>query len=90
MLPGRKGVMCKFWKRIKRLRREVCPKCGIPYSNKRPKSQHHILPRRHFGHGRTAELCRKCHDALERHIPFEEKPKWFYYWVFTRFMEGEL
>jgi hypothetical protein len=77
--------------------RESCPVCGIEYlrgahpAHDRARSQHHVLPRRHFGKNReTVELCRRCHNRLETFIPFKRVPTWFYYWVADRFMKGEL
>lgn len=58
----------------------VCPVCE---EEKEP-IRHHIMPRRHFGNGNrnkggTVKVCRKCHDKIERKIPYEKMPISFYY-----------
>lgn len=49
-----------------------CPICGKDYSKYNPKSYHHVLPFRFFGEGELAEMCRNCHNNLERLIPFKQ------------------
>ncbi len=49
----------------------TCPKC------KKHKwlTQHHVFPLRHYPNQTRPllqPLCRKCHDELERIIPFEK------------------
>jgi hypothetical protein len=72
-----------------------CPKCGVFYlrgahpAHKRAKSKHHVLPRRFYGKtDHTIELCRQCHDKLEKMIPFELQPIWFYEWIIIKFYGG--
>lgn len=61
----------------------LCPKC----LQAKPRSVHHILPQRYYkGVGPTLDLCRRCHDELEKLIPFEEKSKSFYYRVVREFL----
>lgn len=51
-----------------------CPVCNRSYCNDNPKTSHHICPKRYFGgSGGTFELCRNCHNALERKIPYAPK-----------------
>lgn len=47
-----------------------CPICKKCYTQENQKSHHHILPKRFFnGIGEQKELCRNCHNKLERLIP---------------------
>ena len=47
-----------------------CPICEAYYSHKNPRTHHHVLPKRFFmGAGETIELCRQCHNELEKLIP---------------------
>lgn len=57
-------------------------------------TSHHIYPKRHFGNNRRQrktrfELCRECHDALEKLIPFERMPPEFYPEVLLCFLNPE-
>ncbi len=48
----------------------ICPVCHQPYTEDNIKTEHHILPKRFFnGEGDKQELCRHCHNKLERLIP---------------------
>jgi len=66
-----------------------CPKCGRKFTRNARRSEHHVYPRRFFGNTSTKlVLCRRCHDRIERLIPFQEQPSWFYMYIADRFMEG--
>ncbi|TSC51838.1 MAG: hypothetical protein LiPW41_785 [Parcubacteria group bacterium LiPW_41] len=51
----------------------ICPACLNEYSDiniEHQKTKHHILPKRFFGGGGgQIELCRSCHNDLEKEIP---------------------
>ncbi|MFH0852199.1 MAG: hypothetical protein V1845_01155 [bacterium] len=59
-------------------KKKRCIKCRRSES----RTTHHIFPKRFFGNGNinklTFEVCRPCHDEIERLIPFQERPKSFY------------
>ena len=66
-----------------------CPKCDKPYdSYDVVYSRHHIIPRRHFpGSNYTIDICRYCHNALERLIPYSRKlPISTYYLIVNNFL----
>ena len=49
-----------------------CPACRLKYTKslERQKTKHHILPKRFFnGKGGKIDICRKCHNELEKRIP---------------------
>lgn len=60
-----------------------CHKLGL-------QTKHHLLPKRHYGNGRKNDkvliLCRKCHDEIERLLPYEKKSKNFYIEVTSKFI----
>lgn len=69
----------------------VCPKC----KKHKDSTSHHILPKCHYGDGDTIEICRACHDKLEKLIlVFEGKkrgkrnclPKNMYYIILKFFL----
>ena len=50
----------------------LCPKC----LKCKPLTRHHILPKRFFNVPSSIpilHLCRKCHDKIERLIPYHRK-----------------
>lgn len=66
-----------------------CPKCH----RKKEMTIHHVLPRRHFGAATKGydpmviPLCRECHRALEKGIPFSpKKERDFYFQVVINFL----
>lgn len=64
-----------------------CRKCGTPGNGYNVLTRHHILPRRWFGKwGGTVILCRQCHNAIERLIPFERRDVQFYWDVLNDFL----
>jgi hypothetical protein len=73
--------------------RNECRKClreYLPNRHERKRTLHHVLPRRFFGHeGWCVELCRSCHDEIEKLIPYKEKMATQWYWnlVFHFFQE---
>lgn len=78
-----------------RSRPASCPKCGVPFlrgahpTHKKACSTHHIIPKRNGGKwGPTIEICRACHDEIERLIPFEEQPHWVYFAIVEVFLAG--
>jgi type I restriction-modification system DNA methylase subunit len=57
-----------------------CPVCNVLYTDGNWKSRHHILPKRFFGGiGGLFELCRDCHNELEKLIPYNTKLTEFEY-----------
>lgn len=51
-----------------------CPACNVEYTVENWKSRHHILPKRFFGgEGGLFELCRQCHNELEKLIPAKKQ-----------------
>lgn len=72
-----------YWKKIER-----CPVCQKIYDFNNQKTNHHVLPKRFFkGIGDRYELCRKCHDRLERDIPrFQKLAHQTYYRILNRFI----
>jgi 5-methylcytosine-specific restriction protein A len=50
---------------------ELCELCGRPT----PLTEHHLIPRsqkkRYFNYGKTADLCRDCHDKV--HATWDNK-----------------
>jgi len=69
-------------KRVK----NFCPKCH----RYKLLTRHHIFPKRNFGKKYNEQylyLCRNCHDALEKLIPFEKKKKQFYIEVVANFLK---
>lgn len=64
---------------------DFCPKC----EKTKQLTEHHIKPKRHFGNGKgnweVILLCRKCHNELERLIPFDKQPEEFYYNIVISF-----
>jgi ribosomal protein L40E len=67
----------------------LCPKCKLAYSPRNRSSTHHVIPKRAGGkNGPTAVLCRRCHDFLERLIPFDRQPNWVYHYIYEVFMLG--
>lgn len=47
-----------------------CPKCG----NFEVLTKHHYLPQRYYGNNPFyIRLCRKCHEAVEKLIPENQK-----------------
>ena len=75
-----------------RVNKKVCPACLVP----KVLTKHHILPKRYFKSSPILELCRECHDALERSIETNEaysgKRKRLrrneYYRILIRFLRG--
>ena len=62
-----------------------CPKCKV----EKMLTRHHVYPVRHFGRKDNKEvflLCRKCHDALEKLIPFERMVRDFYPVIIQSFL----
>lgn len=51
----------------------ICPGCLTEYSDdniEHQKTGHHMFPKRFFGgDGGQVEMCRKCHNDLEKEIP---------------------
>lgn len=64
-----------------------CPKCGKSYEEVMF-TRHHILPKRLFrGSRATIDLCRGCHDDIEKRIPFRLKlPVSTYYLIVNNFL----
>ena len=62
--------------------RILCPKC----KEVKARTRHHILPLRHYRKSPTIDLCRSCHDTLERMIPFEKQQTKFYFKVVRQFL----
>ena len=63
----------------------LCPKCGVV----KKLTKHHVLPKRHFGaKGKKFFLCRKCHDELEKLIPYKKMKNIFYYKIIVEFLNG--
>ena len=64
----------------------VCPKCGLI----RRLTKHHIFPKRFFGcKGPIKYICRECHDALEKLIPFYVVLRKKRYWeIYNDFLKG--
>ena len=69
-----------------------CPKCRKEYGYEVMFTEHHVLPRRFFpGSALVVDLCRTCHDELEKRIPLKEKmPANFYYLVVNNFLGYKL
>jgi len=67
--------------------RKVCPKCAKVKSM----TSHHIFPERFYGKSKEnrVELCRECHDQLERFIPIHEKQSDEFYVMIVRFFLGK-
>lgn len=72
-----------------------CPKCNTHYPkcssrcHPRARSRHHVYPKRYFhGEGPVRVFCRRCHDQLERMIPFAKRSKRFYHEIISLFMKG--
>lgn len=67
--------------------RKHCPKCGKSYDVVLH-TRHHILPKRLFrGSKATIDLCRGCHDEIEKQIPFRKKlPVSTYYLIVNNFL----
>lgn len=67
---------------------EKCNKKGLPENEI---TRHHIQPKRFFkGKGKIALLCRRCHDILEKLIPY--KPKLCvseYFDIFNNFLNSK-
>lgn len=58
---------------------DVCVKCR----RLKPKTRHHVLPRRFFGHSENSPcllICRTCHSELEKEIPEKELQTIEFYW----------
>lgn len=70
---------------------ETCPKCGGVFGTEVQRTRHHLLPKRFFrGSRETIDICRRCHDALERRIPFKRRlHESFYYLVVNNFLGYE-
>jgi hypothetical protein len=64
----------------------ICPKCGVTQKL----TKHHVLPKRHFGSGgQTLDICRLCHDELEKLIPQERLEAVIaYYRIIIHFLNG--
>jgi|GEM_PF-2157471 len=79
--------MAKRWKKST----EKCQACQKSYTNKktRMKSRHHIYPRRFFPNSiETEDLCRTCHNELEREIPAKKQlAKQKYLNIFNNFIK---
>ena len=49
---------------------DLCPKCGREFGYEVQRTKHHVYPRRFYrGSSLTIDICRACHDQLERRIP---------------------
>ena len=62
----------------------ACQKCGSNYKM----TSHHQFPKRHFRHSPLIDLCRKCHDEIEKLIPYEKMSESFYIKVTEMFFGG--
>lgn len=62
----------------------LCPKC----KQVRPRTRHHILPKRHFNNSPTIDLCAECHRQLEQLIPFYPVETPFYFRVVRDFLKA--
>ena len=64
-----------------------CPKCLRNYSDVLY-TEHHILPKRHFrGSWDVIDLCRGCHNEIERLIPYHPiLPVSVYYLIVNNFI----
>lgn len=68
-------------------RRKTCPKCGkVKFM-----TSHHVFPKRFFGENKKdrVELCRDCHDKLEKYIPVKEKQDKQFYVLIVSFFLGK-
>jgi hypothetical protein len=66
-----------------------CPVCNQEYSQTNVRTKHHVLPRRFFkGKGKLFELCRNCHNKLEKNIPQKIRlDEWEYEAILYMFVE---
>jgi len=66
-----------------------CPVCSQEYSKVNIRTRHHVLPKRFFrDKGRLFELCRNCHDKLEKLIPQKTRlDVWEYKAILHMFVE---
>ena len=66
--------------------KKTCPKCG----KKKKMTRHHYMPVRWYGNGANNAhillICRKCHDDLEKLIPYEKQSIGFYFKVVQIFL----
>ena len=60
----------------------MCPKC----QEIKIGTRHHLFPKRHFNDPTILYLCRKCHDKIERMIPFRKKDKGVYIKITRQFL----
>ncbi len=52
-------------------------------------TNHHIFPKRVYKHSPIFKLCRPCHDALERLIPYRKVEKHKYIEILKNFIRGD-
>jgi len=60
---------------LKNRNKQLCPACGLQYDKTMAhcKSEHHIYPKRYYaGYGPKVDICRSCHNLLERIINQKE------------------
>ena len=67
-----------------------CVVCFEYYTEENPKSRHHILPKRFYGgNGGLFEMCRNCHNKLEKLIPLRKKLEtWQYKQILEFFIKS--
>jgi len=69
----------------------ICPACLTLYTNviEHQKTEHHIYPKRFFkGRGGKIEMCRTCHNELEKLIPQKTQLAKERYWsILKRFFK---
>ena len=66
----------------------LCPKC----MELRVMTTHHVFPKRHFGKKDKEyrlDICRNCHDEIERILPFRELRKEEYLEIHRRWLKDE-
>ena len=61
-----------------------CPKC----LKMKVLTKHHVYPKRHFRDSPIFKLCRRCHDALERNIPYHKIEVELYVKILAEFIGG--